>query len=57
VLLGDVSGYFVKPAQSYRVGGGPAAVTVGDLDNDGRPEVVVGSLGQEAIVLRNVSHP
>jgi hypothetical protein len=40
VLLGDSDGTFVR-AQNYSVGSSAGSVAVGDLNSDGRPDLVV----------------
>jgi hypothetical protein len=46
------------PGTFYTVSGSPGAINTGDLDGDGKPEVVVGNLGDDQVIIyRNISTP
>lgn len=46
------------PKTFYTVSGSPGAINTGDLDGDGKPEVVVGNSGYDQVIIyRNTSTP
>lgn len=52
VLLGNGDSTFQAPV-TYTVGGVPNSITVGDFNNDGKPDLAVLSLNQQLTILTN----
>lgn len=52
LLLGRGDGSFPSPPSPYATGNGPYAVTFGDLDNDGRPEILVANEQSNDVAIR-----
>ena len=51
ILLGDGRGGFLEPVFAFTTGGSDVTVATGDFDEDGRPDLAIGSLDAGAVYI------